>query len=159
MRKTAQFKGLPPAARNAGVNFGIDRMLSVLQAPRNTDAIDYAQFGMLICIAVIGSLIASLLYYLGNSFSVSSIVGLSSRKSAFRIWHDNFLYTAPSFVLAGFLASLVAQFAHSFHVTVLLVVVPILYLCYYSYQVYLRSLENEKKHSSEMADLFNSTLS
>ena len=107
----------------------------------------------------IGSLIASLLYYLGNSFCVSSIVGLSSRKSAFRIWHDNFLYTAPSFVLAGFLASLVAQFAHSFRATVLLVVVPILYLCYYSYQVYLRSLENEKKHSSEMADLFNSTLS
>jgi diguanylate cyclase (GGDEF)-like protein/putative nucleotidyltransferase with HDIG domain len=108
---------------------------------------------------LIGSLIASLLYYVGNSFCVSSIVGLSSEKSPFRIWHDNFLYTAPSFFLAGLLASVVAQFAHSFKATVLLVVVPILYLCYYSYHVYLKSLENEKKHSSEMADLFNSTLS
>jgi diguanylate cyclase (GGDEF)-like protein/putative nucleotidyltransferase with HDIG domain len=107
----------------------------------------------------IGSLIASLLYYLGNSLCVSSIVGLSSRKSPFRIWHDNFLYTVPSFVVAGILASLVAQFAHSFRATLLLVVVPILYLCYYSYRVYLRSFENERKHASEMADLFNSTLS
>src|SRR5205085_4298938 len=68
-------------------------------------------------------------------------------------------YTAPSFFIAGLLAWGVTHFAASFRATVLLVVVPILYLCYYSYQVYLRSLENEKKHSSEMADLFNSTLS
>jgi diguanylate cyclase (GGDEF)-like protein/putative nucleotidyltransferase with HDIG domain len=107
----------------------------------------------------IGSLIASLIYYLGNSLCVSLIVALSNRKSFFRLWHDNFLYTAPSFFVAGLLAALVAHFASSFRVTVLLVVVPILYLCFYSYQVYLRSLENEKKHSSEMAELFNSTLS
>jgi diguanylate cyclase (GGDEF)-like protein/putative nucleotidyltransferase with HDIG domain len=107
----------------------------------------------------VGALIASLLYYLGSSVCVSMIVGLSGDKSIFRIWHDNFLYTAPSFFLAGLLAWLVSRFAASLHVGVLLVVVPILYLCYYSYRVYLRSLENEKKHSSEMADLFNSTLS
>ena len=107
----------------------------------------------------IGALIASLLYYIGSSACVSMIVSLSGKKSMFRIWHDNFLYTAPSFIIAGLLAWLVAHFAASFRATVLLVVVPILYLCYYSYQVYLRSLENEKKHSSEMSELFNSTLS
>jgi diguanylate cyclase (GGDEF)-like protein/putative nucleotidyltransferase with HDIG domain len=107
----------------------------------------------------IGSLLASLLYYAGNSLCVSLIVGLSSQKSPFRIWHDNFLYTAPSFFVAGMLASLVAQFANSFRATVLLVVVPILYVCYYSSRVYMKSLENEKKHANEMADLFNSTLS
>jgi diguanylate cyclase (GGDEF)-like protein/putative nucleotidyltransferase with HDIG domain len=108
---------------------------------------------------LIGALIASLIYYLGNSLCVSLIISLTNKKSFFRLWHDNFLYTAPSFFVAGLLAALVAHFAVSFRVGVLLVVVPILYLCFYSYQVYLRSLENEKKHSSEMADLFNSTLS
>jgi diguanylate cyclase (GGDEF)-like protein/putative nucleotidyltransferase with HDIG domain len=107
----------------------------------------------------VGALIASLIYYLGNSLGVSLIIALSNRKSFFRLWHDNFLYTAPSFFVAGLLAAVVAHFAASFRVTVLLVVVPILYLCFYSYQVYLRSLENEKKHASEMAVLFNSTLS
>ena len=41
----------------------------------------------------------------------------------------------------------------------LLVVAPILYLCYYSYRVYIESLEKEKQHAGEMAELFNSTLS
>jgi diguanylate cyclase (GGDEF)-like protein/putative nucleotidyltransferase with HDIG domain len=108
---------------------------------------------------LVGSLIASLLYYFGNSLCVSLIVALSGRKSMFRLWHDNFLYTAPSFFLAGILAFVVLQLMQSFPAPVLLVVVPILYLSYYSYRVYLRSLENEKKHSAEMADLFNSTLS
>jgi diguanylate cyclase (GGDEF)-like protein/putative nucleotidyltransferase with HDIG domain len=108
---------------------------------------------------LVGVLIASILYYVGSSVCVSIVVGLSSGKSIFRIWHDNFLYTAPSFVIAGFLAFLVSQFAVFLRATVLLVVAPILYLCYYSYRVYLESLEKEKQHADEMAELFNSTLS
>jgi diguanylate cyclase (GGDEF)-like protein/putative nucleotidyltransferase with HDIG domain len=108
---------------------------------------------------LIGSLVASILYYFGSSVGVSAIMGLSGKKSIFRIWHDNFLYTAPSFVLAGFLAFIVSQFAASMRATVLLVVVPILYLCYYSYRVYIESLEKEKEHAGAMAELFNSTLS
>jgi diguanylate cyclase (GGDEF)-like protein/putative nucleotidyltransferase with HDIG domain len=107
----------------------------------------------------IGALIASILYYIGSSVFVSIIVALSGRKSVFRVWHDSFLITAPSFVVAGLLAWVVSHFAASMRATVLLVVLPILYLCYYSYQVYLKILEHEKKHAGEMADLFNSTLS
>ncbi len=108
---------------------------------------------------LIGALVASILYYLGSSVGVSIIVGLSGKKSIFRVWHDSFLYTAPSFVLAGLLAFVVSQFAESMRATVLLVVAPILYLCYYSYRVYIESLEKEKQHAGEMAELFNSTLS
>jgi diguanylate cyclase (GGDEF)-like protein/putative nucleotidyltransferase with HDIG domain len=107
----------------------------------------------------VGALVASLLYYIGSSVFVSMIIGLSGNKSIFRIWHDNFLYTGPSFFVAGLIAWVVAHFAESMKATVLLIVVPILYVCYYSYYVYLRSLEDEKKHASEMSDLFNSTLS
>ena len=109
--------------------------------------------------AFVGSMIASLLYYIGNSVCVSLAVGLSTRKSMFRLWHDNFLYTAPSFFVAGLLAHFAARLAERFPATVLMVIVPILYICYYSYRVYLKSLENEKKHAGEMAELFNSTLS
>ncbi|HEY2382933.1 MAG TPA: HD domain-containing phosphohydrolase, partial [Terriglobia bacterium] len=72
---------------------------------------------------------------------------------------DNFLCTAPSFFVAGLLAWVVVHFAASMRASVLLVVTPILYFCYYSYQVYFKNLDNEKKHAAEMADLFNSTLS
>ena len=108
---------------------------------------------------LVGSLVASLIYYLGNSLCVSLIVALSTRRSMFRLWHDNFLYTAPLFFLAGLLAFLVSKLIWSFPGITLMVALPILYLSYYSYRVYLRSLESEKTHSAEMAELFNSTLS
>ena len=103
-----------------------------------------------------GALVASIVYYLGCSVCVSMIVGLSSKKSILRLWHDNFLYTAPSFVVAGLLSFLVSEFIGSERATLLLVVAPVLYLCYYSYRVYIESLEKEKQHATE---LFNSTLS
>jgi diguanylate cyclase (GGDEF)-like protein/putative nucleotidyltransferase with HDIG domain len=106
-----------------------------------------------------GALVASLIYYLGNSVYVSTVVSFSGRGSIFRIWHDNFLYTAPSFFIAGALSFAALKLASSFHPSVLIAVVPVLYLSYYSYRVYLRSLEDEKKHAAEMADLFTSTLS
>ena len=108
---------------------------------------------------LIGALIASIVYYLGSSICVSMIVGLSGNKSIFRLWHDNFLYTAPSFVVAGLLAFVVSEFAGPQRARLMLVVTPVLYLCYYSYRVYLESLEKEKQHATEMAELFNSTLS
>ncbi len=108
---------------------------------------------------LIGSLVACIVYYFSSSICVSIIVGLSGKKSIFRVWHDSFLYTAPSFVIAGLLAFSVSQYMASMGPTVLLVVASILYLCYYSYRVYTESLEKEKQHAREMAELFNSTLS
>lgn len=107
----------------------------------------------------VASLVASFIYYLGNSICVSLIVALSTKQSIFRMWHDNFLYTAPSFFLAGLLAFPVSKLVWYFPGATLMVGLPILYLSYYSYRVYLRSLASEKEHSAQMADLFNSTLS
>ncbi len=106
-----------------------------------------------------GALVASLIYYLGNSVYVSMVVSLSGQGALFRIWHDNFLYTAPSFFLAGGLSFAGLKLALLFHPTVLIAVAPVLYLSYYSYRVYLKSLEDQKKHAAEMSDLYTSTLS
>src|SRR5262249_19133026 len=76
--------------------------------------------------AFVGSMNASLLYYIGNSICVSLAVGLSTRKSMFRLWHDNFLYTAPSFFVAGLLAYFASRLAAPFPGTALIVIVPIL---------------------------------
>src|SRR5437667_912976 len=103
-----------------------------------------------------GALVASIVYYLGCSVCVSMIVGLSCKDSILRLWYYNFLYTSLSFVVAGLLSFLVSEFIGSQRTTLLLVVAPVLYLCYYSYRVYIESLEKEKQHATE---LFNSTLS
>lgn len=114
---------------------------------------DYASAGSLVAL-----LVASLVYYFGNSVFVSMIVGLSSRKSPFKIWHDHFLYTAPAFFMAGVLAFAANEILKSVHFSVLLVLAPILYFSYYSYKVYLENLQSEKKHAEDMALLHGSTL-
>ena len=107
---------------------------------------------------LIGLLTATLVYYLGNSTLVSMIVGLTTGRSAFRVWHDYFLFTAPAFFVAGTLAFATHEILDAVHFGVLLILLPILYLSYYSYRVYLENLEKEKKHAEDMARLHRSTL-
>ena len=108
--------------------------------------------------ALVALMVASFVYYLGNSVFVSMIVALSSGQRAFKVWHDHFLYTAPAFFMAGILAFAAHEILITVHFGVLLVLTPILYMSYYSYRVYLENLEKEKAHAEEMAQLHKSTL-
>ena len=53
---------------------------------------------------VAGILLASFIYYICNSIFVSLILSLSSGKPMSALWRENFLYTAPTFLLAGLIA-------------------------------------------------------
>jgi len=108
---------------------------------------------------VIPVLAASVVYYLGNSVFVSAIVALSAGKSMFRMWHDNFLYTAPSFVISGLVALAAYELLIAFPLGAVLFLLPMLYLCFYAVRVYLNNLATERQHAEEMATLFRSTLS
>jgi len=50
------------------------------------------------------TVIASFVYFLGNSVSVSLIISLSKGVSMVDIWLNHFLNSAPSFVIAGLLS-------------------------------------------------------
>jgi len=78
------------------------------------------------------TLLASFVYFLGNSLSVSLIVSLTKRISPFRIWSQHFLYSAPSFLIAGLLSVAIYGLANSpflFVGIVLLVSLCIAYYC------------------------------
>src|SRR6202008_2353900 len=80
----------------------------------------------------VGSLVASFVYFLGDSLYLSLIVSLAKRKSIFRVWHDTYLYTAPSYFIAGELSFAAVKLA-AFHPIALLVLVPVFYSTFYSY--------------------------
>lgn len=50
---------------------------------------------------MMATVLASFTYFLGNSISVSLIVALSKGMSIFHVWFQHFLFSAPSFVIAG----------------------------------------------------------
>ena len=53
---------------------------------------------------MMATVLASFTYFLGNSISVSLIVALSKGMSVFNIWFHHFLFSAPSFLIAGLLS-------------------------------------------------------
>jgi len=53
---------------------------------------------------MMATVIASFTYFLGNSISVSLILALTKGMSVFNIWFHHFLFSAPSFLIAGLLS-------------------------------------------------------
>jgi signal transduction histidine kinase len=104
-----------------------------------------------------GTLLASFIYYICNSVFVSLVVSLTSGKTIKAVWRDNFLNTAPAFLLAGIVSLAVVRLAESVQFAVIAALVPMLAITYYSVRVYLESLAKEKSHAAEMSQL-NATL-
>lgn len=53
---------------------------------------------------VAATILASFMYFLGNSVFVSLIIALSKGASMVRLWTTHFLHSAPSFLIAGLLS-------------------------------------------------------
>ena len=98
-------------------------------------------------------LIGSAVHFVVNTGTISIVIALTERKSAWRVWCDNFLWTA-SHNLVG------AGIAAVFHVEekylgwqATLLTLPVVYLVYRSYSLHLERLEGARKHAQEMGDL------
>jgi PAS domain S-box-containing protein len=96
--------------------------------------------------AVVGAIAA---YFFVNSGLVAVAIGLSTRGSPWRVWHDNFLWSGPSFIVAGTagaIAAVVIQHGHQW--LAILALAPV-YLTYRSYHLFLRRIEDERRHLAE----------
>src|SRR4030095_3777182 len=78
--------------------------------------------------------------------------------SIFRVWNENFLWSAPSYFVGALVAALAVwmMLGHANWPGVL-AVAP-LYLTYRTYKVYLGRIDDEQRHVREMADLHLATI-
>src|SRR6059036_375812 len=95
-------------------------------------------------------MIATLVFYLVNTYSVSGVVTLSGRLNLFRVWHENFLWSAPSFFAGGSLALGMSYFLERFGIYAFVLSLPFCVLIYYSYKLYLDKLEEKKQHLQDI---------
>jgi len=84
----------------------------------------------------IATLIASFVYFLGNSISVSLIIALTKKMSMAEVWLKHFMSSAPSFLLAGLLSLGIVALISSQSMLLVAALVATLGLAYYS-SVYL----------------------
>jgi PAS domain S-box-containing protein len=88
-------------------------------------------------------------YFLVNSALVAGAIALSVRQPVWKVWHDDFLWSAPSFLVAGALGGIAAvAVVHSWQWAALLIFAP-LYLTYRTYRVFLSRLDEQRRHVEE----------
>ena len=88
-------------------------------------------------------------YFVVNTGLVAGAVALSSRQPVWKVWYDNFLWSGPSFMVAGgagaFAAVVVTRGEYRLGI---LLFAPV-YLTYRTYSVYLGRIESERRHVAE----------
>jgi hypothetical protein len=77
------------------------------------------------------TVLASFTYFLGNSVSVSLMVALSKGMSMFQVWANHFMYSAPSFLIAGMLSLGLIALAGTASLWLLAAVIPVVAFPYY----------------------------
>jgi len=99
---------------------------------------------------LVALMVATLVFYLVNTYSISGVVALSGRLNLFKVWHENFLWSAPSFFAGGSLALAMSYFLDKFGIYSFVLSLPFCVLIYYSYKLYLDKLEEKKEHLEDI---------
>ncbi len=97
-------------------------------------------------------------YFLVNTGIIAAAIALSTRQSAWRIWHDNFLWSGPSFMVAGAAGAVAAVVVARGNLWLALLMLAPVYLTYRTYQVFLGRIEDQRLHAEETHKLHLETL-
>ena len=97
-------------------------------------------------------------YFVVNTGLVAGAIALSTRQRAWSVWHDNFLWSAPSFMVAGAAGALAALVIDRGNPWLAILMLAPVYLSYRSYQVFLGRIEDERRHVEATEKLHSETI-
>jgi signal transduction histidine kinase/CheY-like chemotaxis protein len=103
--------------------------------------------------SIVALMLATLVFYLANTYSISGVVALANRLNVFDVWQENFLWSAPSFLAGGSLALGMAYFLKRFGIGSFLLSLPFCLLIYYSYKLYLEKLDERRQHLQDIEQM------
>jgi PAS domain S-box-containing protein len=97
-------------------------------------------------------------YFVVNTGLVAGAIGLSTRRSVWMVWYENFLWSAPSFMVAGGAGALAALVIERGNPWLAILMLAPVYLSYRSYHVFLGRIEDERRHFEETERLHSETI-
>jgi len=101
---------------------------------------------------------AACVYFLLNTFPVSIVIAMTEAKSTRQIWSECYFWSLPYYLVGASIAGLCSWLSSVIGWEGSLLVLPVIYLLYRSYFLYLGKLEEEKKHVEDMAGLHMRTI-
>ena len=102
--------------------------------------------------------LATCVYFVANTVPLASVMSLSERRSLRKIWADCYFWSFPYYLVGAGVAGMMSWLHGFADWQTSLLTVPVVYLIYRSYRLYLGKLEDEKRHVEEMADLHMRTI-
>lgn len=97
-------------------------------------------------------------FFLMNTFPVAGAIALTERRSLQQVWRACYVWSFPYYLLGALIAGAASALNHHFGWQTALLVLPVVYLIYRSYSLYLGRIDQEKKHAEEMAALHLRTI-
>jgi diguanylate cyclase (GGDEF)-like protein/putative nucleotidyltransferase with HDIG domain len=101
---------------------------------------------------------AATTYFIFNTCLVAVAVSLATSQTFFRVWHQNFLWSAPSYFVGAGAAALATWAVMTSGVWIAVMAYAPLYLTYRTYKVYLGRIDDERRRVEEIADLHLATI-
>jgi PAS domain S-box-containing protein len=88
-------------------------------------------------------------YFIVNTGLVAAAIALSTGRSLWKVWRDDFLWSGASFAVASIAGAVAAVVvARGDHWLAVLLLAPV-YLTYRSYQLFVGRLEDQRRHLAE----------
>jgi diguanylate cyclase (GGDEF)-like protein/putative nucleotidyltransferase with HDIG domain len=102
--------------------------------------------------------VTATVFFLMNTFPVAGAIALTERRSLRRVWRECYTWTFPYYLLGAIIVGVASAANRRFGWQTALLAIPVVYVVYRSYYVYLGRMEAEKKHAEEMAALHLRTI-
>ncbi len=103
-------------------------------------------------------ILACCVYFAVNTLSVAGVIALTEAKSLGRIWRECYFWSLPYYLVGACLVGLIRLPIRVISQDGVFLILPIVFIIYRSYVLYLGRLEAEKKHVEEMAGLHLRTI-
>ena len=103
-------------------------------------------------------LVAAGVFFFLNTLPVAGIISLTENRGVGSVWYECFFWSFPYYFVGAALAGLMSLAHRYAGWQTSLMVIPVVFLVYHSYQLYLHRLDSEKKHAEEMAGLHLRTI-
>ncbi len=101
---------------------------------------------------------ATAAFFTMNTLPVAGIIAITERKPARKVWYECYFWSFPYYLLGGAIAGAIAAVDRYVGWQTALLIVPVVYLIYRSYNLYLGRMEDERKHAEELASLHLRTI-
>ena len=102
--------------------------------------------------------LAACVYFIANTVPVAALISLTERRSLRTIWSESYFWSFPYYLVGAGVAGMMSWLRGFTDWQTSLLTLPVVYLIYRSYRLYLGKLEDEKRHVEEMADLHMRTI-